>query len=76
VVGSNVSFITWYRHTKGLHEAVALCMDHCHAIGFTGDDTWFKTVVLSGGTALLPGLVGRGKNMKRGHARTFSLILW
>ncbi|XP_011007056.1 PREDICTED: actin-related protein 8-like [Populus euphratica] len=46
-------------HTKGLHEAVALCMDHCHAIGFTGDDTWFKTVVLSGGTALLPGLVGR-----------------
>lgn len=46
-------------NTKGLHEAVALCMDHCHAIGFTGDDTWFKTVVLSGGTALLPGLAGR-----------------
>ncbi|KAF9667206.1 hypothetical protein SADUNF_Sadunf16G0308900 [Salix dunnii] len=46
-------------HTKGLHEAVALCMDHCHAVESTGDDTWFRTVVLSGGTACLPGLVER-----------------
>ncbi|KAF3453236.1 hypothetical protein FNV43_RR03676 [Rhamnella rubrinervis] len=43
----------------GLHQAVALCMDHCHAAELTGDDTWFKTVVLSGGTACLPGLAGR-----------------
>ncbi|KAJ6776791.1 ACTIN-RELATED PROTEIN 8 [Salix koriyanagi] len=46
-------------HAKGLHEAVALCMDHCHAVESTGDDAWFKTVVLSGGTACLPGLVER-----------------
>ncbi|XP_022734769.1 actin-related protein 8 isoform X2 [Durio zibethinus] len=43
----------------GLHQAVALCMDHCHAADLTGDDTWFKTVVLSGGTACLPGLAER-----------------
>ncbi|KAJ7963483.1 Actin-related protein [Quillaja saponaria] len=38
----------------GLHQAVALCMDHCHSAELTGDDAWFKTVVLSGGTACLP----------------------
>ncbi|KAH7545474.1 actin-related protein 8 isoform X2 [Ziziphus jujuba] len=43
----------------GLPQAVALCMDHCHAAELTGDDTWFKTIVLSGGTACLPGLAGR-----------------
>ncbi|TYJ01372.1 hypothetical protein E1A91_A13G149000v1 [Gossypium mustelinum] len=43
----------------GLHQAVALCMDHCHAAELTCDDTWFKTIVLSGGTACLPGLAGR-----------------
>lgn len=42
----------------GLPQAVALCMDHCHAAELTGDDTWFKTIVLSGGTACLPGLAG------------------
>lgn len=42
----------------GLHQAVALCMDHCHAAELTGDGSWFKTVVLSGGTASLPGLAG------------------
>ncbi|CAK7323888.1 unnamed protein product [Dovyalis caffra] len=46
-------------HAMGLHEAVARCMDHCHAVELTGDDSWFKTVVLSGGTACLPGLVER-----------------
>ncbi|KDP36317.1 hypothetical protein JCGZ_09532 [Jatropha curcas] len=45
--------------TMGLHQAVALCMDHCHAAELTGDDSWFKTVVLSGGTACLPGLAER-----------------
>ncbi|WCJ32519.1 actin-related protein 8 [Euphorbia peplus] len=43
----------------GLPQAVALCMDHCHAAELTGDDAWFKTVVLSGGTACLPGLAER-----------------
>lgn len=43
----------------GVHQAVALCMDHCHAAELTGDDSWFKTVVLTGGTACLPGLAER-----------------
>ncbi|KAL0000345.1 hypothetical protein SO802_014126 [Lithocarpus litseifolius] len=43
----------------GLHQAVALCMDHCHDAELTSDDAWFKTVVLSGGTACLPGLAER-----------------
>ncbi|KAL5548756.1 hypothetical protein UlMin_003987 [Ulmus minor] len=43
----------------GLHQAVALCIDHCHAAELTGDDAWFKTVVLAGGSACLPGLAGR-----------------
>lgn len=42
----------------GLHQAVALCMDHCHVAELTSDDAWFKTVVLSGGSACLPGLAG------------------
>ncbi|KAL7186828.1 hypothetical protein ACSBR2_028531 [Camellia fascicularis] len=42
-----------------LQQAVALCMDHCQAAELTGDDSWFKTVVLSGGTACLPGLAER-----------------
>ncbi|KAI3427763.1 F-box domain-containing protein, partial [Psidium guajava] len=45
--------------TMSLHQAIALCMDHCHAAELNADDTWFKTVVLSGGTALLPGLAER-----------------
>ncbi|XP_022158964.1 actin-related protein 8-like [Momordica charantia] len=43
----------------GLHEAVVLCMDHCHAAELTCDDSWFKTVVLSGGSSCLPGLAER-----------------
>lgn len=43
----------------GLHHAVALCMEHCHDAELTADNTWFKTVVLSGGTACLPGLSER-----------------
>ncbi|KNA18325.1 hypothetical protein SOVF_071720 [Spinacia oleracea] len=43
----------------GLHQAVALCMDHCHAAELMSDDSWFKTVVLCGGTACLPGLAER-----------------
>ncbi|KAJ7015461.1 actin-related protein 8 isoform X1 [Populus alba x Populus x berolinensis] len=43
----------------GLQQAVALCMDHCHASELTEDDAWFKTIVLSGGTSCLPGLAER-----------------
>ncbi|GFP94784.1 actin-related protein 8 [Phtheirospermum japonicum] len=43
----------------GLHQAVALCMDHCHDAELPGDDNWYKTVVLSGGSACLPGLAAR-----------------
>ena len=42
----------------GLQQAVALCMDHCDAAELTGDGSWFKTVVLAGGSACLPGLAG------------------
>lgn len=45
--------------SMGLQQAVALCMDHCQAAELTGDDGWFKTVVLAGGTACLPGLAER-----------------
>ncbi|GAB4849832.1 Actin-like protein arp8 [Ancistrocladus abbreviatus] len=34
-------------------------MDHCHAAELMCDDNWFKTVVLCGGTAYLPGLAER-----------------
>lgn len=42
----------------GLQQAVALCMDHCYSAELAGNDDWYKTVVLSGGTACLPGLAG------------------
>ncbi|KAL5802065.1 hypothetical protein ACOSQ4_030370 [Xanthoceras sorbifolium] len=45
--------------TMGLDQAVALCMDHCYAAELGGDDSWFKTVILAGGTACLPGLAER-----------------
>nr|KAJ0209777.1 hypothetical protein LSAT_V11C400189230 [Lactuca sativa] len=37
---------------------VAICLEHCHAGGLTPDETWFKTIVLAGGTPCLPGVVG------------------
>ncbi|KAL8160160.1 hypothetical protein V2J09_001697 [Rumex salicifolius] len=43
----------------GLDHAVALCMDHCLDAEVKGDDNWYKTVVLAGGTACLPGLAER-----------------
>lgn len=42
----------------GLHQAVALCVDHCQAAELTADESWFKTIVLAGGTACLPGVAG------------------
>lgn len=50
---------SWCRRAMGLHQAVALCMGHCHSAELVGDSNWFKTVVLSGGTACLPGLAGK-----------------
>ncbi|KAK3008206.1 hypothetical protein RJ639_015376 [Escallonia herrerae] len=44
--------------TMGLHQAVALCMDHCLDAELACDDNWFSTVVLAGGTACLPGVAG------------------
>ncbi|KAK7262724.1 hypothetical protein RJT34_30304 [Clitoria ternatea] len=43
----------------GLHQAIALCMDHCYSAELSGNNDWYKTVVLSGGTACLPGLAER-----------------
>ncbi|XP_008782953.1 actin-related protein 8 isoform X2 [Phoenix dactylifera] len=43
----------------GLHQAVALCMDHCFEAEVASDDGWFKTVVLAGGSSCLPGLPER-----------------
>uniref|UniRef100_A0A5B6ZQE5 Putative actin-related protein 8 n=2 Tax=Davidia involucrata TaxID=16924 RepID=A0A5B6ZQE5_DAVIN len=50
-----------------LQQAVALCMDHCcQAAELLGDDGWFKTVVLTGGSACLPGLAERLEKELRG----------
>lgn len=46
----------------GLHHAIALCMEHCHCADLPGESDWYKTVVLSGGTACLPGLAGKYAN--------------
>ncbi|KAK9080720.1 hypothetical protein SSX86_000478 [Deinandra increscens subsp. villosa] len=43
----------------GLHQAVAHCIDHRHAAELTADESWFKTIVLAGGTACLPGVAER-----------------
>lgn len=43
----------------GIHQAVALCIDHCHDAELTAVDSWYKTVILAGGSACLPGLAER-----------------
>lgn len=53
-----------------LHHAVALCMEHCQDAELTGDDSWFRTVVLAGGSACLPGLAGERKLLQD------SFVLW
>lgn len=47
--------------TMGLHRAVALCIEHCNTseVGKVADEGWFKTIVLAGGSACLPGLAER-----------------
>ncbi|KAF7004678.1 hypothetical protein CFC21_019875 [Triticum aestivum] len=42
-----------------LHKAVSLCMDHCYNYEVLRDHSWFKTVVLAGGSSCLPGLPER-----------------
>lgn len=42
-----------------LQNAVALCMEHCRDAELMVDDSWYKTVVLAGGSACLPGLAER-----------------
>ncbi|CAK9180723.1 unnamed protein product [Ilex paraguariensis] len=41
----------------GLQQAVALCIDHCQDAELTGDDGWFKTVVLAGGVCVFTGTI-------------------
>ncbi|CAH9135195.1 unnamed protein product [Cuscuta epithymum] len=43
----------------GLHHAVALCMEHCQEAELIANETWYRTVVLAGGTACLHGLAER-----------------
>ncbi|KAF3327607.1 actin-related protein 8 [Carex littledalei] len=42
-----------------LHRAVGLCMDHCYNSDIVSDVSWYKTVILAGGTGCLPGLPER-----------------
>ncbi|KAJ4773263.1 Actin family protein [Rhynchospora pubera] len=42
-----------------LHQAVGLCIDHCYNSDIVGDVSWYKTVILAGGTGCLPGLPER-----------------
>ncbi|XP_024989001.1 actin-related protein 8-like isoform X1 [Cynara cardunculus var. scolymus] len=46
------------RRFMGLHQAVGHCIE-CQAKRSTGDHNWYKTIVLAGGTARLPGLAER-----------------
>ncbi|KAH9620238.1 hypothetical protein KSS87_019020 [Heliosperma pusillum] len=55
----------------GLHQAVALCMEHCHEAELIGDDSWFKTVVLCGGSACLRGLPERLEMELRAHLPSY-----
>lgn len=54
-----VALIFWFRQAMGLHQAIALCVEHCHSADLACDSDWYKTIVLSGGTACLPGLAGK-----------------
>lgn len=51
--------IAGLRSANGFHQAVAICIERCHAAGLTLDESWFKSIVLAGGSACLPGLVER-----------------
>ncbi|PHT77296.1 Actin-related protein 8 [Capsicum annuum] len=49
----------YFRRAMGLQNAVALCIEHCHDAELMVDDSWYKTIVLAGGSACLPGLAER-----------------
>lgn len=48
------------RQAMGLHQAVALCLHHCadYAVSEPSDAGWYKTIVLAGGSASIPGMPG------------------
>nr|KAJ0209327.1 hypothetical protein LSAT_V11C400160220 [Lactuca sativa] len=48
-----------YEDCKWLASSSGNCLEHCHVAGLTPDETWFKTIVLDGSTACLPGVVER-----------------
>jgi len=54
-----LQLLVWFRQSMGLHQAIALCVERCHSADLPGDNDWYKTIVLSGGTACLPGLAGK-----------------
>lgn len=56
----------------GVQQAVALCMDHCLSADITDDEGWFKTIVLAGGSACLPGLAERLEKELRGYFPSMS----
>ncbi|KAJ9540367.1 hypothetical protein OSB04_026873 [Centaurea solstitialis] len=47
----------WFRQSMGLHQAVAHCIER--QAERSPDYNWYKTIVLAGGTANLPGLAER-----------------
>ncbi|KAI3703117.1 hypothetical protein L6452_28873 [Arctium lappa] len=47
------------RNVIGLHQAVASCINSCQYVKAKKDRNWYKTIVLAGGTANLPGLAER-----------------
>uniref|UniRef100_A0A164YDN8 Actin-related protein 8 n=1 Tax=Daucus carota subsp. sativus TaxID=79200 RepID=A0A164YDN8_DAUCS len=55
----------------GVQQAVALCMDHCLSADID-DEGWFKTIVLAGGSACLPGLAERLEKELRGYFPSMS----
>ncbi|KAH0775000.1 hypothetical protein KY290_012137 [Solanum tuberosum] len=46
-------------NAMSLQDAVVSCMKNCQEAKVAADDSWYKTVVLAGGCACMPGLAGR-----------------
>lgn len=41
-----------------LQDVVTSCIKNCHEASVADDDNWYKTIVLAGGCACMPGLAG------------------